>query len=84
MKAGNISVYFFRGETITKLSKGWEVSGSFNIYQTLNDAKNYVDKITGGYFYQKRHERINDIKIIGTIDYSNYDKTGNAQYNYSK
>lgn len=66
-------LYFRHNTSIWKLeSGGWEVEGSFDIYKTLNDAMNYVDKNYSWERYLKRHEQIDNIKIIGKIDYSNY------------
>lgn len=70
------SVYFRHNKTIWKIDTGgWEVEGSFDIYKTLTDALNYIDKNYSSDRNLKRHEKIKNIKIIGKIDYSNYTVT---------
>ena len=72
------NVYFHRGESIIKLERGYEVEGSFDIYKTLEDARNFIDKRMGGYCNPfnrppERHNRMDNIRVIGEIDYSKYE-----------
>mgnify|MGYP001107442719 CR=1 FL=1 len=78
------NIYFRHNTSIWKLENGgWEVEGSFDIYKTLSDAMNYVDKHYSCERNLKRHEQIDNIKIIGKIDYSNYTETNKkAEYIY--
>ncbi len=78
------NIYFRHNIGIWKLETGgWEVQGSFDIYKTLNDAMNFVDKNYSGERYLKRHEQIDNIKIIGKINYDNYTESNKkAEYIY--
>lgn len=62
-------LYFYRGETIMQYGNGWTASpGDFNIYKTVNDAKNAIDKQQGGFptnRIPKRHGK--PIKVVGNV-----------------
>ena len=62
-------LYFYRGEAITRYGGGWFArSGDLNIYSTIDDAKNAIDKYLGGYStgrIPKRHDK--PINIIGVF-----------------
>lgn len=60
-------VYIYRGEVITLYCGGWMGrAGDFNIYKTVDDCKNAIDKYLGGFSGRcipKRHGK--PIRIIG-------------------
>ena len=62
-------LYFYRGETITKYGEGWlGAVEDLNIYKTIDDVKNAIDKQQGGFptgRIPKRHGK--SIKIIGSF-----------------
>lgn len=66
----NKRIYFYRGNIITPYKKGWfSRSGDLNIYKTINDAKNAIDKHLGGFPTAKVPKRNNKpIKIIGIFE----------------
>ena len=67
-------VYFYRNAAITKYQDGWMIDCGydFNIYKTLDDAKNAIDKHLGGFAWNRYGTipRRSDkpIKIIGKFE----------------
>lgn len=41
-------LYFYRGYTITRMLGGWWYDGDLNIYKTIQDAKNAINKHIDG------------------------------------
>ena len=60
-------IYFYRGETIWHYENGWLTRDNDpNIYKTVNDAKNAIDKFLGGTPTARIAKRTGEpIKIIG-------------------
>lgn len=70
-------IYFYRGHTIFhEESGGWttDISGNFNIYNTLFDAKQAIKKLLDG-------TNTKDPKVIGEMDFSEY-TVANKKVNY--
>lgn len=60
-----LNMYFHRGLVIIKEFGGWTVEGDLNLYRTLMDAKNAVDK---------RHDSSHkaEPRIIRQLTYEDY------------
>ena len=60
---GHSGFYFHRDKIITRFLGGWWIDGDLNIYKTISDAKNAIDKIHDG---SNKKEPI----IIGTAEWN--------------
>lgn len=89
------SMYFYRNEIIQKTpcGKGWYFEDNkivTNIYKTITDAKNAIDKCDGNFFSTKGgivpKRRNKPIEIIGTmtfiLDSVDTDETVHSHYEY--
>lgn len=56
-------LYIHRGKLIQKCQFGWEVESCLDIFRTLNDSRQYINKIEDG-------TNTKEPDIIGCISYS--------------
>lgn len=66
----NVKPRVYRKHTLYGVDNGWciTIHNDKNIYATINDACNAIDKALGGYGKRGNGNRGDRVKIVGVID----------------